>query len=269
MSEEEQMGDFQGKVVIVTGGSLGIGRAAVEAIAGRGASVALCGADDESVERAVDELTADGLEVSGMRADVAVEAEMHALVEHAVGRYGGLDGLVCSAGIQRYGTVVDTSDEEWDRVLAVNLKGMYLAAKHAIPAILRRGGGAVVNVASVQGLACQTNVAAYAASKGGVLALTRATALDFARQNVRVNAVCPGSVDTPMLRNAAERFDHAHVDALVEEWGRSHPLGRVARAEEVAEVIAFLLSDRASFVTGAEHKIDGGLLAGLAVGLPE
>jgi NAD(P)-dependent dehydrogenase (short-subunit alcohol dehydrogenase family) len=263
------MSDFDGKVVVVTGGSLGIGRATAEVLARRGARVALCGADDASVERAVGELTADGLAVTGRRADVAVDAEVRELVADAVARYGGVDGLVCSAGIQRYGTVVDTSEEEWDRVLAVNLKGMYLAARHAIPAMLRRGGGAVVNVASVQALACQTNVAAYAASKGAVLALTRATALDFAAQNIRVNAVCPGSVDTPMLRDAAALFDADHAAELVEQWGSTHPLGRVARAEEVAEVVAFLLSARASFITGAEHKIDGGLLASLSVALPE
>jgi NAD(P)-dependent dehydrogenase (short-subunit alcohol dehydrogenase family) len=147
---------------------------------------------------------------------------------------------------------------------------MYLSAKFAIPEMLKRGGGAIVNVSSVQAMASQTNVAAYTASKGGVNALTRAMALDHAEENIRVNAVCPASVDTPMLRWAADLFKGERTAAeVVEEWGKLHPIGRVARPEEVAEVIAFLASDRASFVTGAEYKVDGGMLAALGVRLPE
>jgi NAD(P)-dependent dehydrogenase (short-subunit alcohol dehydrogenase family) len=262
--------ELDGKVALVTGGSLGIGRATARRLADDGAAVVLCGVDNASVEEALAELSGAGLEVDGRRADVSSAAEVEGLVRFAADRYGGVDILVNSAGIQRYGTVVDTSEELWDEVLAVNLKGMFLTAKHCVPELRRRGGGTIVNVASVQAFATQGGVAAYAASKAGVVGLTKAIAVDHAAENIRCNAVCPGSVDTPMLRFAAGLFKgDGTEDDTIRGWGSSHPLGRVARPEEVAEVIAFLAGDRASFVTGAELRVDGGLLAQIAVALPE
>jgi NAD(P)-dependent dehydrogenase (short-subunit alcohol dehydrogenase family) len=184
--------------------------------------------------------------------------------------YGGVDVLVNSVGIQRYGSVVETEEEVWDEVLGVNLKGIYLASRYAIPKMRERGGGAIVNLSSVQAFASQKGVAAYTASKGAINALTRAMALDHAEENIRVNAVCPASVDTPMLRWSADLFKgEKSIEETVKEWGKMHPVGRVARPEEVAEVIAFLASERASFVTGGEYKVDGGMLAALGVTLPE
>jgi NAD(P)-dependent dehydrogenase (short-subunit alcohol dehydrogenase family) len=262
--------ELDGKVALVTGGSLGIGRATARRLADDGAAVVLCGVDNASVEEALAELSGAGLEVDGRRADVSSAAEVEGLVRFAADRYGGVDILVNSAGIQRYGTVVDTSEELWDEVLAVNLKGMFLTAKHCVPELRRRGGGTIVNVASVQAFATQGGVAAYAASKAGVVGLTKAIAVDHAAENIRCNAVCPGSVDTPMLRFAAGLFKgDGTEDDTIRGWGSSHPLGRVARPEEVAEVIAFLAGDRESFVTGAELRVDGGLLAQIAVALPE
>jgi NAD(P)-dependent dehydrogenase (short-subunit alcohol dehydrogenase family) len=261
--------EFAGKVAIVCGGATGIGRAAARRLSVGGAAVVV-----GDVSRALDETVAalreDGLEVHGQRADVASAADMQALARFATETLGGVDVLINSAGIQTYGTAVDTDEATWERTLAVNLKGQYLAARFAIPSMRERGGGSIVNVASVQGLAAQRAVVAYAASKGGVLAMTRAMAVDHAAEGIRVNAVCPGSVDTPMLRGSADLFSGGRsVDRVIGEWGRAHPLGRVATPEEVAEVIAFLASDRASFVTGAELKVDGGLMAMLPVVLPE
>lgn len=264
------MAELSGKVAIVSGGARGIGLAAARKLAGEGASVVICSDREEQVEETVAALREEGLEVRGVRADVTSSADMKKLMDLAIETYGGVDVLVNSAGVQRYGTVVETEEEVWDEVLDVNLKGIYLASRYAIPEMRKRGGGAIVNLSSVQAFASQTGVAAYTASKGGINALTRAMALDHAGENIRVNAVCPASVDTPMLRWSADLFKgDKSVEETLEDWGRMHPLGRVARPEEVADVIAFLASARASFITGGDYKVDGGMLAALGVRLPD
>jgi NAD(P)-dependent dehydrogenase (short-subunit alcohol dehydrogenase family) len=262
--------EFRGKVAVVTGGGAGIGLAAAEKLAREGASVVICSDREDQTQQAAGGLREEDLEVRGIVGNVTSSTDMKGLVDFAAESYGGVDVLVNSAGVQRYGTVTETEEDVWDEVLDVNLKGIYLAARIAIPEMRRRGGGAIVNVSSVQAIASQAGVAAYTASKGGINALTRAMAVDHAVENIRVNAVCPGSVDTPMLRWAADLFkDENTVEATVEDWGRMHPVGRVARPEEVAEVICFLASPKATFVTGAEYMVDGGLLAALGVRLPE
>ena len=264
------MSDFSGKVVIITGGGLGIGLGAAKKLAEKGASVAICSDREDQIKTAEASLQEEGLEVRGIKADVTSSTDMKGLVNFAAETYGGVDVLVNAAGVQRYGTVVDTEEDVWDEVLDVNLKGIYLASRYAILQMGERGGGAIVNLSSVQAIASQKAVAAYTASKGGINALTRAMALDHAEENIRVNAVCPASVDTPMLRWAANLFrGDKSVEETVAEWGKMHPLGRVATVEEVAEVIAFLASEKASFVTGGEYKVDGGMLAALGVHLPE
>jgi NAD(P)-dependent dehydrogenase (short-subunit alcohol dehydrogenase family) len=265
-------GEWSGRVALVTGGSQGIGRAVVELLASRGAAVGVCGLEADRVAETVSAIRDRGGEALAVAADVTDRRSIAAAVAATVERYGRLDTLVTSAGIQRYGTVVDTDEGTWDEVFAVNVKGVYLAAQAALPHLRASGTGSIVVVSSVQAHVTQSAVAAYAASKGALDALVRAMAIDEASTGVRVNAVCPGSVDTPMLRASARRFSDGTddgVDGLVADWGRVHPLGRVAQPREVAEVICFLAGPGASFVTGEDVRVDGGLLASIAVALPE
>lgn len=254
---------FENKVVVITGAALGIGRACAEAFAAEGAAVVIADVNKEAGKACADELCASGAQATFVYCDVSLAADAEHLSEQAVKEYGGIDVLVNNAGIQTYGSVVSTSEEEWDRTLNVNLKGVYLVSRFCIPHICQRGGGAVVNMASVQGIASQPNVAAYSATKGGIIAMTRTMALDHARDRIRVNCVSPGSVNTPMLRWAATLFAPDDPDKAVRDWGLLHPLGRVARAQEIAQAVVFLASDKASFITGANLVVDGGLTIGI------
>jgi NAD(P)-dependent dehydrogenase (short-subunit alcohol dehydrogenase family) len=266
------MNEHAGRAAFVSGGSSGIGRAVALLLASEGASVAVSGPGQDEAQAVADSLTAAGAKAIAVAADVRDAPAVAAAVDEAARTFGGLDILVTSAGVQRYGTVADTDEKTWDEVFAVNVKGVYLTARAALPYLRRSGAGAIVVVSSVQAHATQSGVAAYTASKGALNALTRSMAIDEASYGVRVNAVCPGSVDTPMLRWSAALFSDGSPGAVqetVNEWGRSHPLGRVARPEEVAQVVSFLASTRASFVTGEDVRVDGGLLASLAVRVPE
>ncbi|MCA1832062.1 MAG: glucose 1-dehydrogenase [Actinomycetota bacterium] len=241
------MSTLEAKVAIVTGAAKGIGAAVVSLLQERGARV--CGVD---LEKADADLAVEG--------DVSESRTSEEAVAAATSEFGRLDILVNSAGIQRYGNVIDTPTDEWDRVIDVNLKSMFLTAKHAMPHLIDSGAGAIVNVASVQGFAAQRGVVAYSASKGGVIALTRAIAVDHAPA-VRANCVCPGSVDTPMLRSAADLFGEGNPERALKEWGEMHPMGRVAHPREIAEAVAFLASPQSSFITGVALLADGGLLS--------
>jgi NAD(P)-dependent dehydrogenase (short-subunit alcohol dehydrogenase family) len=202
-----------------------------------------------------------------LEGDVSLDEAVAQAVHQSVAKWGGLDIIVNAAAVHPFGDAVTTDFATWTRCMAVNIGGVYLTAHHGIPEMRKRGGGAIVNLASVQGYACQKNVSAYAATKGAIHSLTRSLALDFAKDNIRVNSVSPGSVRTPMLEMAARTFDgpDADVEAVLRRFGAAHPLGRIGEPEEVAELIAFLASSKAGFCTGADFVVDGGLKAGIGV----
>lgn len=245
------------KNALIFGGASGIGWATAQLIMQHGVRVSIADVHRPSW---LDDGSVRHIHCDVREAEQVSEAVRQAAMDMP------LDWLVYSTGIQRYGSVVNTPVEEYDLVQATNARGAFLACRAAIPEM--RKGGAIVLVSSVQALACQEGVAAYAASKGTLEALTRAMAVDHAKDNIRVNAVLPGTVDTPMVRSSAERFGGANgLEQTLQQWGENHPLGRVAHADEIAHLIAFLLSEKASFITGASYRVDGGLLAQLAVRL--
>lgn len=257
---------FDGKAVVVTGGALGIGRAACELLAERGASVAVLDWNEEAGRETADAISAGGGNAVFSQVDVADQAAVAAAVDQAAETFGAINGLIVSAGIQRYGTAVTTTDEQWDEVLNVNLRGAWNAARAVIPHMLAAGGGSIVNVSSVQALASQQNVLAYTVSKHGLIGLTRSIAMDFAGRGIRANAVCPGTVDTPMLKWAASL--DPDPSSVYDACNAMHPLGRIAQTREIAEVALFLAHGSSSFVTGAVWTADGGLLTQIG-GVPQ
>jgi NAD(P)-dependent dehydrogenase (short-subunit alcohol dehydrogenase family) len=257
------MGAFDGKVVIVTGGALGMGRATAIAFAGEGARVTIGDVNEAAGRSAIAAVEAAGGQGHLVVGDVARASECQRVVRETVDRFGHLDVLFNNVGIQpqeSYLNAEDTTEEVWDRILDVNLKSYFLMSKYAIPEIRRRGGGAIINVASVQGLQSMKGVPAYAASKGGILSLTRQMAVEYAAENIRVLAICPGSIDTEMLRASAAREPDG-VEAALKRFGKSHPIGRIGTGEDIANVVLFLASDKASFMTGEYVCVDGGYMA--------
>jgi NAD(P)-dependent dehydrogenase (short-subunit alcohol dehydrogenase family) len=257
---------FDGKTVVVTGGALGIGRAVCELFAERGAVVSLIDWDEKAGNETCSAIEQNGGKALFQKANVASFDEVHAAIEVTHASFGSIDSLVVSAGIQRYGTAVSTDEAQWDEVLDVNLKGAWNAARSAIPFIKKNKSGSIVNVSSVQALASQQNVLAYTVSKHGLLGLTRSMAMDFAKDGIRVNAVCPGTVDTPMLKWAASL--DPNPQSVYDACNAMHPLGRIAQPREIAEVVSFLAHESASFVTGAVWTVDGGLLTQIG-GVPQ
>jgi NAD(P)-dependent dehydrogenase (short-subunit alcohol dehydrogenase family) len=253
---------LSGKVAIVTGAAQGIGRAVAERFAADGAHVTLIDRQAMGSEVA-DAIARSGAGAWFAQGDVSRATDMRATVDGTVERFGRLDIVVNNAVVFARGTAVSVSEEDWDRAMAVNLKGAFLSAKSAIPHMERGGGGVIINMSALAGIFAREDYVAYATSKGGLLALTRAIAIDHARQNIRAVAICPGLISN-QLDSVAKDFDDPEAGrrAAID----SHPLGRVADPEELAGFVSFLASDEASYITGATYVFDAGYTAGARVG---
>jgi NAD(P)-dependent dehydrogenase (short-subunit alcohol dehydrogenase family) len=254
---------FDGKVVLVTGAAKGIGRGVVEGFRAAGAKVAIADIDTDTAQALAGQLSGDSAAALAVTGDVSIADDARTMVEATIDAFGRLDVLVNNAGIQPpdwYFPIHQMPEEIWDRIVGVNLKGTFLMSKYALPALMKCGNGVIVNMASVQGLQSMPKVGAYAASKAGILSLTRNMALDYARLGVRVVAICPGTIDSEMVR-AAARAEGGNEESNVRRYGTRHPLGRIGTPNDIANAILFLASDQASFITGEYLCIDGGMMA--------
>ena len=250
------MSALANRVAVITGAGSGIGAASALRFAQAGARVIVSDVNDADGERIVERISSTGGEAAYCHADVRDTADVERLMTTAVERFGALHVLFNNAGTGTYATVPDLTTEMWNQIIAVNLTGVFLCSRAAIPHLRRAGGGAIVNTASISGLFGDYGLAAYNASKGGVVTLTRAMAIDHARENIRVNAICPGPIDTPLLRQVLDA-----LPGMEERYCESVPLGRIGTPEEVAEAALFLASDAARYITGTTLVVDGGITA--------
>lgn len=250
-----------GKVVLVSGGASGIGEACARLFSTNGAKVAVLDIDIDQGKEVVQEINNQGGEALFLKCDVSKDDSCRIAIDQIVDSFGSLDILVTAAGIVTRASVVETSEAEWDSILAVNLKSVYLLSKYSIPHMVQKGEGAVVNISSGWGLAGGKDAAAYCASKGGVVLLTKAMAIDHGPQNIRVNCVCPGDTDTPMLRSEAEELGITY-DQLLKESAMGRPLRRIGEPLDIARAVLFLASSVSTYMTGSVLVVDGGGLAG-------
>jgi len=251
------MNGIQDSVAIVTGASSGIGRAAAVRFAEEGASVVVADVDSDGGPGTVEIIRDAGGEATFVETDVSDREDIEAMVEAAVERYGGLDFAFNNAGIEgRNDSLTDQSDDDWERVIDINLKGVFLGMQAEIPAMIDDGGGAIVNTSSIAGVVGFQGVSPYVASKHGVIGLTKTAALEYGREDVRVNAISPGVIETPMV----ERAEAANPE-MIEAVSESTPMGRIGEPDEIGDAAVWLCSDDASFVTGETMVIDGGYVS--------
>jgi NAD(P)-dependent dehydrogenase (short-subunit alcohol dehydrogenase family) len=248
------------RTALITGAASGIGRATAQLFAREGASVVITDLNEAAGQETVKVITDTGGRALFIPADVTKDADCRRVAAAAGQAFGTIHILFNNAGIIRRATVVDLSEEDWDRVMAVNVKAMFLMSKHVIPIMAKSGGGSIINMASGWGLAGGAKAAVYCASKGAVVLLTKAMAVDHGPQKIRVNCLCPGDTDTGMLRDEARQLGEASDRFLADSAKR--PLGRVGSPEEIAQAALYLASDASSFVTGTALVVDGGGLAG-------
>ena len=252
---------FQDKVVVVTGAGSGIGKATALAFGCEGAKVVAADIDAASAQATAEQIKADGGQAEALQVDVSVAADVGRMVTTTVERLGRLDVMVNNAGVFFQLPVVLVPEEQWDWLMSINLRGVYLGCKHAVPQMIRQGKGAIVNTASIAGLRGFGGYGTYGAAKGGVVQLTKALAVEVARVGIRVNCVCPGIIETAMLDQGVAQMGLDKA-AFIQLAGEAHPMGRIGRPEEVAAAILFLASDDASFITGIALSVDGGMWAG-------
>ena len=250
------MAEFEGKVALVTGGTSGIGAVTAEVFAKEGAKVLLTGRREDKGGEVVEKIKSSGGEATFVRTDVQIEDDVKNMVDTTVEKYGRIDFAVNNAGVeQNMKPLLDQTEEDFDFVTNINVKGVWLSLREEIRAMLKTGGGSIVNISSIAGVIGMANMPIYIASKHAVIGLTKSIALEFAQQNIRVNAVLPAVIETPMI----DRF--AQDEQTAQYLKSLHPVGRIGKSEEVAEAILWLCSDRASFVTGTSLRVDGGFTA--------
>lgn len=244
--------------MIVTGGGGGIGRAVAHRFARAGAAVVVVNRTASKAEHVAAEIREAGFQATAMAADVSSEADVRRVVNDTLTQYGRINVMVNNAAVCPQIRLTDLSLTEWNNVITNNLTSVFLFCREVIPSMVQNGGGVIVNVSSVHALATLEGYSAYAASKGGIVALTRAIALDYAKQNIRVNTVLPGAVQTPMLESSVKSLDTPREE-IMRQWNEAQPIGRVGQPDEIASVVMFAASPENSFMTGATLVADGGL----------